>query len=213
MEGADETTPYAAHYEAHYPATKAEAERIVIAANDGSLGSVALRPHLIWGPGDNHLVPRLIARARRLRFIGDGSNRVDTVYIDNAAEAHILAGQRIAPGSPIAGRVYFITQGEPMPIRDVINGILGAARLPPVTRRISRRSAERIGAVMEWLYGTFRIASEPPMTRFLAGELATAHWFNIDAARRDLGYEPKVSFDEGIIRLGEWLDRARAGER
>ena len=110
------------------------------AANDGRLATVALRPHLIWGPGDTNLVPRIIARARsgRLRRIGRRPNLVDSTYIDDAAEAHLHAADRLAPGpgSSIAGRVYFVSQGEPWPVWDLVNRILQAAHLPPVTRTI-----------------------------------------------------------------------------
>ncbi len=208
MEGVDESVPYPAHFEAPYPATKAEAERLVLAANRPDLATVALRPHLIWGPGDNHLVPRIIARARagRLRRIGDRPNRVDSTYIDNAAEAHLLAADRLQPGAPIAGRAYFLSQGEPRPLWDLVNGILRAAHLPPVTRTVSPRTAALAGTLLEGLYRTLPLNGEPPMTRFLARELSTAHWFNIEAARRDLGYQPRVSIDEGLTRLERALN-------
>jgi nucleoside-diphosphate-sugar epimerase len=207
MEGADESVPYPAHYHAAYPQTKAIAERAVLQANGPDLATVALRPHLIWGPGDPHLVPRIIARARsgRLRRIGHRPNVIDTVYIDNAADAHLLAAARLAPGSPIAGKAYFITQGEPLPLWDMINRILAAAGLPPVTKSVPVWLATAAGWLCEVVYGLCRIRAEPPMTRFVARELSTAHWFNIDAARHDLGYRPAVSLEEGLKRLAESL--------
>jgi nucleoside-diphosphate-sugar epimerase len=207
MEGVDESVSYPRHYDAPYPATKAEAERLVRAANDAVLATVGLRPHLIWGPGDTNLVPRIIARARagRLRRIGRRSNLVDSTYIDDAAVAHLNAADRLVPGSPIAGRVYFISQGEPWPVWDLVNRILQAAHLPPVTRTIPRSLALLAGAVCEGVAGALRLQSEPPMTRFLARELSTAHWFNIAAARRDLGYQPSVSIEEGMRRLEQAL--------
>jgi nucleoside-diphosphate-sugar epimerase len=205
QEGIDESTPYAEHFHAHYPRTKAQAERLVLGANDSGLSTVALRPHLIWGPGDNHLVPRIVARARagKLRRIGNRENRVDCVYIDNAADAHILAADRLAPGSAVVGKAYFISQGEPWPLWQLINRILQAAHLPPVTRSISPRLAYAAGWALEKVYGLLRLQGEPRMTRFLAEELATSHWFNIGAARRDLGYNPTVSIEEGMKRLEE----------
>jgi nucleoside-diphosphate-sugar epimerase len=207
MEGVDESVPYATRYEAAYPATKAEAERLALAANGPDLAVVALRPHLIWGPGDNHLVPRIIARARsgRLRRIGRADKRVDATYVDNAADAHLLAADRLAPESPPAGKAYFIAQGEPIPVWDLVNLILAAAHLPPVTRTVPARAAEFAGGLCEGVYRALRLRSEPPMTRFLARELATAHWFNLNAARRDLGYTPRVSTAEGLRRLEAWL--------
>jgi 2-alkyl-3-oxoalkanoate reductase len=215
MEGVDESVPYPRYHEAPYPATKAEAERLVLAANGPVLATVALRPHLIWGPGDNHLVPQIITRARsgRLRRIGCRTNLVDSTYIDNAAEAHLLAADRLKPSGPIAGRVYFLSQGEPRPLWDLVNGILRAAHLPPVTRTVPPWAAALAGAALEGLYRTIHIPSEPPMTRFLAHELSTAHWFNIEAARRDLGYQPRISIDEGLQRLERALNETGGSAR
>lgn len=205
MEGVNESVPYAVEFETHYPKTKKMAERLVREVNGEKLATVSLRPHLIWGPGDNHLVPRILARAGKLRRIGDGTNLVDTIYVDNAADAHLLAADRLAPGSPVAGKVYFISQGEPLPLWDIVDRILAAGGLPPVRGRISPGAAVRIGAGMEFIHKLLRIQSEPRLTRFVARELSTAHWFDISAARRDLGYEPVVSFDEGMKRLEAWI--------
>jgi nucleoside-diphosphate-sugar epimerase len=207
MEGVDESVPYPRHYDAAYPATKAEAERLVLAAGDATLATVALRPHLIWGPGDTNLVPRILARARagRLRRIGRRPNLVDSIYIDDAAEAHLRAADRLAPGAPTAGRVYFLSQGEPWPIWDLVNRILRAAGLPPVSRTIPRPLAVLAGVACEVTACVLGLESEPPMTLFLARELSSAHWFNIDAARRDLGYEPSVTIEEGMRRLEQAL--------
>jgi nucleoside-diphosphate-sugar epimerase len=205
--GDDESLPYPSEYTAEYPRTKAIAEAEVLEANGSELATVALRPHLIWGPGDPHLIPRLIVRARagRLRQVGDGRNTVDVIYVDNAAAAHLLAADRLEPGAPIAGRKYFISQGEPVPLWPFINQVLELAGAPPVRRRIPAWLACAAGAVFEGLYRLFRIRSEPPMTRFLAHQLSTSHWFDISAARRDLGYEPTISTDEGLRRLATWL--------
>lgn len=204
-EGINESAPYPPSYLAHYPKTKAMAEQEILAANGPELATVSLRPHLIWGPGDNHLIPRLIDRARRgkLRRVGDGRNLVDTVYVDNAAEAHLLAADRLAPDSSLAGKAYFISNSEPVNLWDFINQILGAAGLPPVRKSMSANTAYRVGAVMEMLYRV--LPGEPPMTRFVARQLSTSHWFDLTAARRDLGYEPSVSIDEGLRRLQEHL--------
>jgi len=170
--GTADDVPYGAHFKAHYPATKTIAERAVLAANDAELATVAMRPRLIWGPGDEQLLPRLVQRARagRLRLVGSGDNLIDTTYIDNAAQAHVDAFDRLAPGAACAGRAYFISNGEPRPAREIINALLAAA-------------------------------GEPPMTRFLAEQLATAHWYSMEPARRDFGYAPKVSMAEGMERL------------
>ncbi len=205
MEGVDESVPYPRHYEAHYPRTKAIAERLVLSANGSSLATVSLRPHLIWGPRDNHLVPRIIARAKSLRRIGGTNKKVDCIYIYNAAEAHILACDALAPGSACAGRAYFISQNDPRGLWDLVNGILDAADLPPVTRSAPRCVALAAARCFELTYSLLHIDREPRLTRFLVNELSTAHWFDISAARRDLGYEPRVSIEEGLARLAKWL--------
>lgn len=210
--GVDESEPYPRRYLAHYPRTKAEAEQLVRLANSKMLATVALRPHLIWGPGDNHLVPRLLARARegKLRRIGQRPNLVDTIYIDNAADAHLNAADRLEPGSPIAGKVYFVSQGEPEPLWDFINRLLAVADLPPVTRTVSAKVAYIVGAWLETWYGLCGRRDEPPMTRFVALQLSTAHWFDLSAARRDLGYVPRVSTAEGLQRLRDWLQQQQS---
>jgi len=208
LAGIDESEPYPKHFDAAYPQTKAMAEMAVLAANDDELSTVALRPRLIWGPEDTNLVPQLIARARsgQLRLVGDGSNLVDTVYIDNAVDAHLLAAERLAPGAPCAGRPYFISNGEPRPMKEIINGILGAAGLPAEERTVPLNAALVAGAVFENLYKVFPKKGGPRMTRFVARSFASAHWFDISAARRDLGYEPRISIDEGLVRLRAWFD-------
>jgi len=203
IENGDESLDYPQSYEAPYPETKAMAEKMVLAANDDALSTVALRPHLIWGPGDHHLVPKIVARARsgRLRLVGGGNFLVDTIYIDNAAEAHLAAARELSPGSPCSGRPYFITNGEPRPVKEIINGILAAAGLPPVSRSIPTPLAVAAGKTLEFAHRLFASEKEPMMTAFLARQLGTAHYFNISAARRDLRWEPSISLDEGFRRL------------
>lgn len=207
IEGGDESLPYPEHYEAFYPQTKMLAERLVLQANSADFATVSLRPHLIWGPGDHHLVPRIIekARAGRLKRIGSRPCLADTVYIDNAAKAHLLAADRLAPGAPHAGKAYFITNDEPVPLWEMVDRILAAAGLPPVNGEISPKFARVAGAGFEKMWGLLKLSGEPPMTRFVANELSTAHWFDISAAKRDLGYYPEVSIAEGLKRLKKWL--------
>ncbi|QXE92025.1 NAD-dependent epimerase/dehydratase family protein [Geomonas subterranea] len=203
VEGGDESLPYPAHFEAHYPHTKALAEKSVLAANSRTLSTVSLRPHLIWGPGDNHLVPRIVAKGRAgaLRRIGTRACLVDTVFVENAAEAHLNAADRLAPEAPLAGKAYFISNGEPVPLWDMVNAILEAAGVPPVTRTIPAGVAYAAGIACEIAWRSLRLRGEPPMTRFVAKELATSHWFDISAARRDLGYFPRISIQEGLRLL------------
>lgn len=211
IEGVDESAPVSAHFDTAYPATKAEAEALVRSANGPELATVALRPHLIWGPGDPQLTARILARARagRLRLVGKGHKRIDSVYIENAAHAHLLALDRLAPDAACAGKAYFITQGEPMPQRQLINGILDAGGLPPCDKSISPGAAYALGAVMEIIWRLAGRTDEPLMTRFLAKQLATAHWYDISAAKRDLGYTPLFSVAQGLRHLRESL---RVGE-
>ena len=204
QQGIDELFPYPNDWNANYPQTKALAERFLLSANgrEGLL-TCALRPHLIWGPGDCHLFPRLIARAKqgKLRRIGDGTNMIDITYVENAAHAHILAGDALFEGSPVAGSCYFISQGQPVNCWDFINKLLTIAKLPPVTRSTSYRSAWLKGWFLENWYGLLRLRGEPSMTRFLVTQLARSHWFNITRAKEDFGYRPIVSTEEGLDRL------------
>ncbi len=207
MEGVDESVPYPTHYHAPYPKSKAMAERLVCAANGKSLATVSLRPHLIWGPGDQHLVPRILAKGRSgtLRRIGTRDCLVDTIYIDNAAEAHVCAAMHLSIGSPVAGRCYFISNNEPIPLWDMVNRILDAGNVPAVKRTVSPTTAYALGTVFEYLYKLCQISKEPPMTRFVAKELSTAHWFNTAAAERDFHFQPRISIHEGMQRLKQSL--------
>ncbi|HVF33760.1 MAG TPA: NAD-dependent epimerase/dehydratase family protein [Candidatus Saccharimonadia bacterium] len=214
LEGVDETTPYATHFLAHYPATKKIAEQRVLAASSPTLATVALRPHLIWGPGDNHLLPRLAERARsgRLRFIGEPGKRIDVTYIDNAVQAHLDALDRLSPGAACSGRAYFISDGEPVSTEGIVNSLLRAVGVAPESRRLPRRFAYAVGLVLERVYALLGIEAEPPLTRFVVEQLSTSHWFDLAAARRDLGYVPRVTTNEGLARLGEQHMRARIGK-
>jgi nucleoside-diphosphate-sugar epimerase len=206
--GIDESAPYPSRWLCHYPHSKALAEQEVLAANGkNGLLTCALRPHLIWGPRDQHLIPRLLARAQsgRLRRVGDGENLIDMVYVENAAAAHLQAAAALQAGSPVAGQAYFISQGEPVNCWQWINQILALASLPPVTRGISTRAAWRVGALSEVVYRLLRLRGEPPMTRFLAAQLGMSHYFDISRARRDFGYTAAVSTVDGMRRLEQAL--------
>lgn len=220
LAGADESLPLTTACPSPYPLTKAAAERLVLAAHGPALRTTALRPHLIWGEGDPHLVPRVLQRARagRLRIVGSGRNRVDMVHVDNAVDAHLLAEAALAAGRGATaagrdpgGRAYFITNAEPVVLWDWINGLLRGLELPPVTRRVPLGVAWAAGVVAEAWWRAFRLAGEPPVTRFVAAELAKDHWFDPGAARRDLGYEPRLSMAAGTERLLAHLRAQRVG--
>jgi 2-alkyl-3-oxoalkanoate reductase len=203
LEGVDETAPYPENYLCEYSRTKALAEKLVTEANSAYLATVSIRPHLIWGPGDPHLVPRILAKADkgRLLRVGPGENKVDIIYIDNAVSAHLKACDALGVGKPPAGKVYFISDGEPVNLWNWINELLKKTGRPPVTRSISYRIALKLGHLLERAYNFLGIKQEPPMTRFLASQLATSHYFNISQAKNDFGYEPVVSPEEGMNRL------------
>jgi len=203
LAGVNESAAVATHFHAHYPATKAIAEREVLLANSAKFSTCALRPHLIWGAGDNHLLPRLIARAKagKLRFVGDGQNLLDTIYIDNAARAHLAALDRLAPNAACAGKAYFLSNDEPLPVKVIVNRLIACAGLPPCNKHIPAAIAYAIGALMELSYRILPLKGEPLLTRFVVSQLSTAHWFDLSAAKRDLGYRAEVSITEGLARL------------
>jgi len=205
----NESTPYADHFLTAYQETKALAEQMVLAANNKTLATVALRPHLIWGPGDPHLAPRIIERAKagRLRLVGKQNNLVDSTYIDNAALAHILAAEALETKNNCAGKAYFISNDEPITMKELINRILAAANLPAVTKTIPAKLAYTIGMMMEFVYKIFKLKEEPIMTRFIARQLSCAHWYDLTAAKNDLGYRTKVTIDEGMERLKASLNK------
>lgn len=206
-QGIDESTPYPTHFLSHYSATKAQAEQLILAANSDKLATVALRPHLIWGIGDPHLFPRIINRARtgKLRTIANKGKLVDITHVENAAYAHILAMTVLLNNAACAGKAYFISNDEPMTMADIINRFLAVAQMPPVTRTVSPAVAYTIGIVMETTYKLLGIKTEPFMTRFIAKQLSVAHWYDLSAAKRDLGYSPKISIEEGMQRLQQAL--------
>ncbi len=205
---ATESLPYATRFLCHYPHSKAIAEREVLAASGrGGLKTVALRPHLIWGPRDNHLIPRLIRRAKagRLRRVGDGRNLISMSYVENAAHAHLLAADALHDDSPVCGNAYFINEPEPVALWGWVDRLLETAGLPPIRRCISAPTARRIGTVCEWVWQGLFLPGEPPMTRFLAAQLSQSHTYSIHAAQRDFGYCPVVSVEDGLARIAPEL--------
>jgi len=201
--GSDESKPYPENFLNFYSETKAAAEKLVLSANGRQgLATVSLRPHLIWGPGDPHIWPRVLklSEAGRLRRVGDGQNLVDMTYIDNAVEAHLCAGRELSPDSPQAGKAYFISNGSPVRLWDWVEQILRELGRPPVRGQISLEKARLVGGVLEWLYRTLRLPGEPPMTRFVACQLGTSHYYDISASARDFGYRPVVDFELAMQR-------------
>jgi nucleoside-diphosphate-sugar epimerase len=205
IEGADESMPYPKKYSTHYAKTKAIAEQLVVKASQNKLQTIILRPHKIWGPGDDQILTRLVARAKKLKQIGDGKNLFDVTYIDNAAEAHLLAADKLKEHPGFSGNIYFISQGEPVLVWYMINAFLKAAGCSPVKKSVPFRVAWVAGAVLEVIYKILHLSKEPYITRFLAETVSLTNWFDISAAKKDLEYHPKVTTAEGLRRLEDWL--------
>ncbi len=210
--GAD--APLLGRRRAWYPESKAMAEIDALAATSGDLGVVAIRPHLVWGPGDTQLVGRIVERSAtgRLALVGGGRALVDTTYIDNAVGALVAALDALEPGARCSGRAYVVSNGEPRMIRELVEGICRAAGVPFAPRTVPLGVGRSIGAVVERMWPLLRRNDEPPLTQFLAEQLGTAHWFDPRPVRDDLGWTPTVSIDDGLARLAEWYatDRREA---
>ena len=204
-EGAGNDLPYPDEFLSYYPETKAAAEKLVLDANGPELMTVSLRPHLIWGPGDPHLIPRVVERARagQLKIVGDGQNVVDLTYVENAAVAHLQALDGLeSHDAPPAGNAYFVSDDDPVELWPWINNLLGRLDIPPVTSTVSPKLAYAAGSVLETGFKAFGITKrEPKMTRFVARQLATSHWYDMGPAKRDFGYEPIVDPRTGLDKL------------
>lgn len=192
----DETAPYPAHWLSPYPHTKKLAEEEVLAANGPDLSTVALRPHLIWGRGDRFLFPRAIAQARagKLWRVGNGANLCDLTHVRDAARAHLQAAEALSPASSVAGRAYFINSGKPVVLWDFIGEVLRRAKAPAPRRSLPFAAAFALGAILEKTHRK----TEPPMTRFLAHQLAKDHYYSTAAAQSDFGYRPEVTVSRGL---------------
>jgi nucleoside-diphosphate-sugar epimerase len=207
LEGADESAPYASRPLCHYAATKIRAEQAVLRANAGDLRTAAIRPHLVWGPGDRQLIPRLLERGRAgaLKIVGVGANRVDIAYIDNVAHAHILAAENLETSGSAAGQAFFIGQDQPVVLWAWINELFARMDIPPVTSAVPFPLAYAVGGAMEAAYAALGKSEEPRMTRFLAHQLAQSHWFSHNKAKNLLGYRQLVDTEIGLNRLVNWL--------
>jgi len=197
------------HGTAWYPATKAIGEGIALQAASPACGVVVIRPHLVWGPGDTQLVGRIVERAHagRLALVGGGRALVDTTYIDNAISSLVAALDAATPGAPCSGKPYVIANGEPRPIREILSGICTAAGAPFTPRDVPLAVARRLGTVIERMWPLLDREDEPPLTRFLADQLGTAHWFDPRPARDELGWTPRVTIDQGFAALAERFAR------
>ena len=199
------------HARGDYARTKAAAELLALAADSEDLRVVVVRPHLVWGPGDTQLIARIVERARagRLPLLGHGAALIDSTYIDNAADAIAVALERV---DAVHGNAYVITNGEPRPVAELLAGICQAAGVPTPAWSVPAGVARAAGSVIEAAWRAFPGADEPPMTRFLAEQLSTAHWFDQRRTREDLRWTPAVTLDEGLARLAASYASAAAPE-
>lgn len=204
IEGGDERLPYARRFLADYPRTKAIAERLVLRSE--GVPTISLRPHLIWGPGDRHLLPRLVARAGKLKRVGSGDPLTDTTYVDNCVHAHLLAGARLLEDPErVSGKAYFVSDGAPVGLWTMANHLLRAAGAPEIRGRIPGTVARVAAGLLEGWHRLTRNPNEPLVTRFAVEQFLVPQWYDISAARRDLGYAPVVSLDEGLAALRRHL--------
>jgi len=202
LRGVDESYPYPKRFEAHYPATKAQAEREVLQANSESLYTAALRPHMIWGPGDTHLTATVLERARagRLMRVGGGKNIVDFSFIDDCVQAHIDATGALDRNSASRGRAYFVSQGEPVSLWGWIDEVLERNGLPRIKRSLPYGLAKVLACGCEAVAKLRSGSALPLLTRFLVFEMATDHYFDISAAKRELGYAPRWTMAAAMDR-------------
>lgn len=209
IKNGDESLAYAKQFLCHYAHSKTIAERHVLTSSNNELRACAIRPHLIWGPDDPHLIPRLIERGKqgKLKIIGNGENLVDITFVDNVAHSHLLAAQSLEITDTAAGQAYFIGQEKPVHLWNWINELYRDLGIPPVTRKVPFGLAYRLGAMFEMIYRVSSSRTEPPMTRFLALQLARSHYFSHKKAEKELGYQPIVSLEEGKNRLLASLKR------
>lgn len=211
--GVGEEIPYPTEHLNAYGRTKQKAEELVLAANDGkTFLTCALRPHLIWGPGDPHIFPRIIQKARqgKLKIVGDGENLVDIIYVENAAKAHVKAMEHLIPGGKVAGQAYFLGDEKPVKLWEFINTILGFAKVEPPDKRVNYETAFRAGRVFEIIWKLLGIKKpDPPMTRFVAMNLGTHHYFSHEKAKRDFGFRPEISIDEGLRRTFAYKEQIK----
>lgn len=209
----EEDTTYPDEFMTDYPESKAEAEKLALAANCPEMAVCALRPHLIWGAGDPHLVPRILDRYKRLRIIGDGTNLVGICHVENGAHAHLLAADRLSPDSVVAGKAYFITDIQPVNMWSWLNLLLERLEKDPIIRKISAERAFQLGKLMEWVWKTFNLSGEPFMTRFVARQLSSSHYYNLSAAQDDLDYEEVVEPKEAFNDMVAYFQQREAGKK
>jgi nucleoside-diphosphate-sugar epimerase len=204
LSGVGEEIPYPKKFSNHYAKTKAMAEQYVLKNHeDGKLHTVALRPHLIWGPGDPHIFPRIFEKRKKnlLKIVGDGKNQVDIIYVDNAARGHIQAFEKLGANSPVGGKVYFLGQNEPVYLWDFINEVLKRGGMQPVHKKVPFKVVYAVGFILEVIYRTFGIKAEPPMTRFVCNQMGKDHYFSHKAAKDDFGYDAPITTQEGLDRV------------
>jgi len=206
-EGINESEPYADKTYNAYQDTKIIAEKAVLAANSDIFKTVCLRPHLIWGIGDPHIITRVIERAKadKLKLVKTVNKKMDACYVENAASAHVKAMYELLDDGKCAGKVYFISNDEHISISELINKILHAANLPPAKKYVSANLAFILGSIVETIYKLLRIKNEPLMTRYVAKQLSVSHWYDLSAAKNDFSYSPDITTEQGMKKLAEYF--------
>jgi 2-alkyl-3-oxoalkanoate reductase len=203
IENGDESLPYPSKFLTHYAKSKALAEQYVLAATDSHFFPLAIRPHLIFGPNDPHIIPRLVDKARsgKLKQIGEGNNLVDVIYVENAALAHVQAFEKLLSDQTLAGNAYFIGQERPVNLWQFINDILSHAKVDLVEDKVSFKLAYNLGFLFEIIFKLFGIIRpEPPLTRFVATQMAKSHYFSHQKAHDHFGHTPLISIEEGLVK-------------
>ena len=198
----DETISYPKSFLCDYAETKAKAEELVLNSNGAELKTISLRPHLIWGVGDNHLIPKLLdsAEKNKLKIIGEGKNQVDMVHVNNAAWAHIDAYNALSKGIG-EGEAYFITNDEPVEMWVWLNGLLSRLNKNRIEKKVPVGLAYFLSHIFEFSYKLLNIKRDPPLTRFVVRQLSTHHTYNISKAKKDLKYRIRTSMTEGLEEL------------
>ena len=194
----------------HYVRSKAQAELLALGADSPSLAVLAVRPHLVWGPGDPQLVERIVerGRARRLLLVGTGGALMDSTYVDNAADA-LVAALDVCGCDTAHGEALVVTNGEPRPVGETVRRLCRAAGVPGPVGAVPVPVALGAGAVVDVVWHALGGRDVPPMTRFLAEQLSTAHWFDQRRTREVLRWAPRVSLEEGFERVAAWYRAPR----
>lgn len=204
IKNGNEKLPYPKYFLNDYARTKSIAEDYVLKANDEKLMTTAIRPHLIYGERDKNIIPTLVSRASsgRLKIIGSGNNLVDINYVENASLAHIRAFNELTNEAKNQGKAYFIGQERAVNLWQFINQILEGQGISPLRKKVPLNFVYFIGAICEFIYRVLgKYETAPPMTRFIALQMGTSHYFSHNNAQKDFGHTPKITIEESLVKI------------